>query len=215
MRKHRSKKKSKHRKMDDQTPRLPRFQSNIWRRFGVAFGIFGVVAIGSVLIISQAAGPVISVEPEILSLNGNAVKTNDGSASAGSYVSLSAATLPACAPSGGVSINTSDNAQNIINSNPAGTTYIVKSGTHQSNFSIQPKSGDKFCGEPGAIVDGGNTLVNAITGTATNVMLDDFTVQNYNTGWQGAAIKPHVSASNWTVRNMTVRNNYWAGMLIA
>ena len=53
-----------------------------------------------------------------------------------------------CSTTGGVPIGTGDNAQNVVNAHGAGTAYLVKAGTHQGNFSVQPKSGDTFCGEP-------------------------------------------------------------------
>jgi hypothetical protein len=37
-------------------------------------------------------------------------------------------------------------------------TYLVKAGVHQGNFQIEPKSGDTFCGEPGAVADNGANL---------------------------------------------------------
>jgi hypothetical protein len=45
---------------------------------------------------------------------------------------------------GDVAIGVGDNAQNVVNAHGAGTTYIVKPGTHLRNFSVQPKSGDRF-----------------------------------------------------------------------
>ena len=105
------------------------------------------------------------------------------------------ATTPAspaasCLAGGGVAIGVGDDAQSVVNAHGAGTTYIVKAGTHLRNFSVQPKSGDRFCGEPGAVLDGGRSLPFAFSGGATNVTLDSITVQNYNTGKQRGAIQP-------------------------
>src|SRR3954452_23239958 len=68
--------------------------------------------------------------------------------------------LPAstCLTGGGVAIGAGDDAQSLVNTHPPGTTYLIKSGTHLRNFGIQPKSGDTFCGEPGAVLDGGRSL---------------------------------------------------------
>src|SRR6185436_20486796 len=87
---------------------------------------------------------------------------------------------------GGVSIGTSDDAQQIVDARPAGTTFVVKAGIHQNNFSVQPKSGDTFCGQSGAVLDGGRSLATAFSGGADNVTLDSITVQNYNCPKQGA-----------------------------
>jgi hypothetical protein len=117
-----------------------------------------------------------------------------------------------CSASGGVAIGTGDDAQRVVDAHSAGTTYLVKAGTHARNFSVRPKSGDTFCGEPGAILDGGRSLRSAFSGGATNVTLDSITVQQYATGRQGGAIWPDTHASGWTVRNVSAVHNYWAGL---
>jgi parallel beta-helix repeat protein len=120
-----------------------------------------------------------------------------------------------CLAEGGVAIGVGDNAQSVVNGHGAGTTYIVKAGTHLRNFSVRPKSGDRFCGEPGAVLDGGRSLVNAFYGDATNVTLDSITVQQYSPDSQGAAIQPQPRASGWVVRNVSALRNAWAGLLVA
>jgi parallel beta-helix repeat protein len=114
-----------------------------------------------------------------------------------------------------VEIGVGQDAKSVVNAHTAGTTYIVKAGTHLRNFSVQPKSGDKFCGEPGAVLDGGRSLVSAFSGGATKVTLDSIKVINYNSGWQGAAIQPQPDASGWVVRNVSALHNFWAGLLVA
>jgi hypothetical protein len=116
---------------------------------------------------------------------------------------------------GGVVIGISDDAQRVVEAHPAGTTYLVAAGTHQSNFSVQPKSGDTFCGAAGAVLDGGRTLATAFSGGASNVTLDSITVQNYASGHQGAAIQPESHANGWLVRNVSALHNAWAGLLVA
>ena len=120
-----------------------------------------------------------------------------------------------CLGGSGVAIGVGDVAQSVVNAHGAGTTYIVKAGTHLRNFSVQPKSGDRFCGEPGAVLDGGRSLVSAFSGAGTNVTLDSITVQQYDPGWQGAAIQPQPRASGWVVRNVAALHNGWAGLLVA
>jgi parallel beta-helix repeat protein len=116
---------------------------------------------------------------------------------------------------GGTPINVGDNAQSVVNAHGAGTTYIVKAGTHLRNFSVLPKSGDRFCGEPGAVLDGGRSLSTAFSGGATNVTLDSITVQEYSPARQGAAIQPQSHASGWVIRNVSALRNGWAGLLVA
>ena len=130
------------------------------------------------------------------------------------------ATTPAspaasCLSGGGVAIGAGDDAQSVVNAHAAGTTYIVKTGIHLRNFSMQPKSGDRFCGEPGTVLDGGRSMASAFSGGATNVTLDSITVRDYNPGRQGAAIQPQPRASGWLVRNVSALHNGWAGLLVA
>jgi parallel beta-helix repeat protein len=120
-----------------------------------------------------------------------------------------------CSARGGVEIGTGDDAQRVVDAHGPGTTYLVKAGTHLRNFNVQPKTGDTFCGEPGAILDGGRSLRSAFSGRATNVTLDSITVQQYATGRQGGAIHPDRSASGWVVRNVTAVRNHWAGLMAA
>ncbi|MEK6442223.1 right-handed parallel beta-helix repeat-containing protein [Pseudonocardia sp. T1-2H] len=123
--------------------------------------------------------------------------------------------LPAstCLSEGGVGIGAGDDAQSVVNRHRPGTTYIVKAGIHLRNFSVQPKSGDRFCGEPGAVLDGGRSLPSAFSGGASNVTLDSITVRDYESGRQGAAIQPEPGASGWVVRNVSALHNSWAGLL--
>jgi len=118
-----------------------------------------------------------------------------------------------CSTSGGVAIGTGDDAQRVVDAHGPGTRYTVKAGTHLRNFSVRPKSGDTFCGEPGAVLDGGRSLRSAFSGGATNVTLDSITVQQYATGRQGGAIQPDKGASGWVVRNVSAVRNYWAGLM--
>jgi parallel beta-helix repeat protein len=125
--------------------------------------------------------------------------------------------LPAstCLTGGGVAIGAGEDAQSLVNAHPPGTTYIIKAGTHLRNFSVQPKSGDRFCGEPGAVLDGGRSLPSAFSGGASNVTLDSITVRDYASARQGAAIHPESRASGWVVRDVSALHNSWAGLLVA
>jgi hypothetical protein len=121
----------------------------------------------------------------------------------------------ACVARVPVRIGAADDAQRIVDANAAGTTYLIGAGTHRQNFSVRPKAGDTFCGEPGAVLDGGRSLPRAFYGDATNVTLDSITVQQYNPGRQGAAIQPQSHAGGWVVRNVSALHNSWAGLLVA
>jgi parallel beta-helix repeat protein len=112
-----------------------------------------------------------------------------------------------------VAIGVGDVAQRVVDAHPAGTTYVIRAGIHLRNFSVRPKSGDTFCGEPGAVLHGGRSLRTAFSGGATRVTLDSITVRDYASGWQGAAIQPDAHAGGWIVRNVSALHNGWAGLL--
>ena len=118
-----------------------------------------------------------------------------------------------CASGAAVPIGVGDVAQRVVDAHPAGTTYLIKAGTHLRNFSVQPRSGDTFCGEPGAVLDGGRSLKSAFSGGASGVTLDSVVVRDYASGRQGAAIQPETHASGWVVRNVSALHNGWAGLL--
>ena len=123
--------------------------------------------------------------------------------------------LGECASGTAVLIGVGDVAQDVVEAHPAGTTYLIKSGTHLRNFNVTPKSGDTFCGEPGAVLDGGRSLTSAFSGSASGVTLDSITVRDYASGRQGAAIQPQTHASGWVVHNVSALHNGWAGLLAA
>jgi parallel beta-helix repeat protein len=121
---------------------------------------------------------------------------------------------PPCA-SGAVPIGINDVAQRVVDAHSAGTTYVIKAGTHLRNFSVQPKSGDTYCGEAGAVLDGGRTLKSAFFGGASGVTLNSLTIRDYASDRQGAAIQPESHAGGWLVRNVSAVHNGWAGLLVA
>ncbi len=112
-------------------------------------------------------------------------------------------------------IGVADDAQGIVNRHGPGTTYIVEAGVHLRNFGVQPKTGDRFCGQPGAVLDGGRSLPSAFSGGANYVTLDSITARDYQSARQGAAIQPESRASGWVVRNVSAVHNSWAGLLVA
>jgi parallel beta-helix repeat protein len=120
-----------------------------------------------------------------------------------------------CLTGGAVTIGVGDDAQSVVNAHRPGTTYVVESGVHLRNFGVRPQSGDRYCGEPGAVLDGGRSLPSAFSGGAVDVTLDSITVRDYESGTQGAAIQPDSRAGGWLVRNVSALHNSWAGLLVA
>jgi len=79
-------------------------------------------------------------------------------------------------PAGAVTINAPTNIQNVINSNPAGTTYWLN-GTFNVGQKIVPKNGDTFITN-NAVLDGGlkftsgSRLTSTATYTGTDICFD-------------------------------------------
>ena len=57
----------------------------------------------------------------------------------------------------GIEINPGDDIQSIVDANPAGSTYILKSGLHRMQ-EIWPQEGDTYIGEDGTILNGSRLL---------------------------------------------------------
>lgn len=56
-----------------------------------------------------------------------------------------------------VFVKPGNDIQSLVDSNPAGTTFVIKSGVHRLQ-QIKPKNGSTFLGEPGAILSGAKIL---------------------------------------------------------
>ena len=54
-------------------------------------------------------------------------------------------------------ISPGQSIQDAVDANPAGTTFHIKAGIHRLQ-QVKPKDGDKFIGEPGAILSGSKIL---------------------------------------------------------
>ena len=94
------------------------------------------------------------------------------------------------------------NGQSDINAAPGGTTFCL-TGTH--NWTLTPKSGDKFIGP--AVLDGAHATVFAIRGNGTsNVVLSALEVRNYRVADPDAAIAGH-GTTGWIFRDLRVHDN--------
>ncbi|HMD46289.1 MAG TPA: right-handed parallel beta-helix repeat-containing protein [Acidimicrobiales bacterium] len=65
------------------------------------------------------------------------------------------ATVTLTPPATPVLIPTTAPAEPIVKAEPPGTTFEIQSGVHAQNFSVEPKAGDVFEADPGAVLDGG------------------------------------------------------------
>ena len=89
-------------------------------------------------------------------------------------------------PTGAIDIWPGDNIQNVVTAYGASTSFCLKAGTHDINYSITPNTGNTFVGEYGAILD-------ATGWTTTDDTLAAFRAHNQDID--------HV-----TIRNLVIRN---------
>src|SRR5579872_5446810 len=57
-----------------------------------------------------------------------------------------------------VTLSPGANIQSAVNSNPAGTTFVLQAGVYHWQGVTSPKNGDSFIGQAGAIMDGAEVL---------------------------------------------------------
>ncbi len=69
----------------------------------------------------------------------------------------STTSIPPASLPDGVRVEVGDDLQAAIDAHPAGTTYVIAAGIHRLQVAT-PKDGDRFFGEPGAILNGAKVL---------------------------------------------------------
>ncbi|MGD9750951.1 MAG: right-handed parallel beta-helix repeat-containing protein [Acidimicrobiia bacterium] len=159
---------------------------------------------------------------------GAAAATTSGTGATGSP----AAVPPAAAPT--VRLAAGQDAQRVVDAAPEGAVIVLGSGVHQ-RFSVQPRTGQFFLAEPGAVLDGGGVLAHAfyavrdghsipdsvvISGASRDARLE---IRNYTTGQlQTGAVHPHVDTRpslgmgrNWVVQWCDIHSNGASGIRTA
>ena len=84
-------------------------------------------------------------------------------------------------PDGAVSIPPATSVQRLVDAQPAGTTFCLRTGVHDVTSPITPKSGNTFVGEYGAILDGSGwktSVDHEAAIMAHNQDIDDVTIRN-------------------------------------
>ncbi len=200
--------------------------------FVLIFGIIGgIVAI----LITKAATPTVSLEPESTNVISPASSINDSTASGGQALQFKSGTTtdpwpgpnnfsvcgnssildgPSTAPFGAVIISPVTNLASAVASAPSGTTFYLTTGTHTlPTGPVVVKTSDKFIGAPGAVIDGqfqaniGSQSI-AFKGGSSGVTIQYLTISNF-----GQADGKMVSMVNQTAinysqgANWTISNN--------
>jgi hypothetical protein len=137
-------------------------------------------------------------------------------------------------PAGSVTIGTAADPQMVVDAEPPGTTFWIAAGAHLG-FSVHPKTGDQFRGAPGAILEGGHTVISAFSVTARS-MADDVAITGSAadspltiTGYgkdprsQVGAIQPSttaagvgvIRANGWKVEDVSVTDDASRGISLS
>lgn len=73
-----------------------------------------------------------------------------------------------------------DDFQQANDTNPPGTAFRVAAGVHQGVRVAEPKPGNQWSGEAGAVLDGGGTLASAFSASNLDAIeIRDLTIRNY------------------------------------
>jgi parallel beta-helix repeat protein len=123
-------------------------------------------------------------------------------------------TLPGICIGSATVVCPGESIQAKVNAAPGATTFTIKAGIHRSQR-INPKSGDIFAGEPGAIMDGEGVTQFAFEGGAVGVQLRNLEIRNYTTFCPDVnsclgAIQGY-SAVDWVLENLNVHHNAGSG----
>jgi parallel beta-helix repeat protein len=112
-------------------------------------------------------------------------------------------------PAGAIVIQPGANIQAIVDSKPAGSTFYLTAGVYRSQ-TIQPRNGDKFIGQAGAVLTGEDKVQHAFIGNANNVTVQGLIIEKYANPAQSAAING--SGTGWTISGNEVRYNWGSGI---
>jgi hypothetical protein len=101
-------------------------------------------------------------------------------------------------------------------SHPPHTTFWLRPGKHRLDpdryAQVFPKTGDRYLGAPGAVLDGRKTNQYAFGGTARDVTIGYLTVQGF-VAPQDEGVVNHDSADGWVIEHSTIQHNSGAGLM--
>jgi parallel beta-helix repeat protein len=121
--------------------------------------------------------------------------------------------LPGGAPAGSIVIQPGTNIQSVVDSKPAGSTFYLVAGTHRGQ-SIQPRNGDTFLGQPGAVLSGDDRVQFAFRNGARNVTIRGLVIEKYANPAQSGAVGGG-GGSNWAIVGNEIRYNWGGGVVLS
>lgn len=96
-----------------------------------------------------------------------------------SIILISGCTKPGSSETEVVYLEIGDDFQYANDIHESGTTFIVRSGIHEKQSVENPKFGNIWIGEAGAIMDGKNEVLNAFSGSANFITIEGIHIKNY------------------------------------
>jgi parallel beta-helix repeat protein len=121
-----------------------------------------------------------------------------------------ATTTTTPATSNAVVVVPGDNLQGLVDSHPAGTTFLLRAGVYR-RVSVVPKANDSFVGEAGAVFSGEGVTAHAFSGGANGVRVEGLVIERYAPEVQKGAIHPW--GENWVIKGNEIRENTGAGLV--
>ena len=112
-----------------------------------------------------------------------------------------------------VQVYPGDTIQSLVEQYPAATTFYLKAGTHRRQ-TIRPKDGNRFIGEPGAVLDGEGVTAYAfetLNHHPQRVTLQRLVIQGYVPPLQRGAIQGD-NAHAWIIEDNEIHDNAYAGL---
>jgi len=113
----------------------------------------------------------------------------------------------------GTPINPGDDWSAKVSGGGTGTVFCIKAGTHQRQ-SVVPKSGQKFIGEPGAIMDGDGVTAYAFSGSASNVVIKHLVIRAYAPTAGDQGMINATGSLGWVVDSNEIANSTQQGVRI-
>lgn len=106
-----------------------------------------------------------------------------------------------------VVISPSDDVNDILQSHPAGTSFLLKAGTYRG-LTLRPKSGQSITGENGTVLDGEGRTPHAMGDetSANDVTLRNLEIINY--AEFGIAWGAQGAGKGWVIENSEIASNY-------
>lgn len=128
---------------------------------------------------------------------------------------------PLVPPARAVRVDPSQNLDTITDAHAAGTTFWLAPGIHHLGDDeydqVGPKTGNRYVGAPGAVMDGRRINRYAFAGQATDVRIEYLTIQNFGAPGDnnGEGVVNHDGGTGWVLAHVTVQRNAGAGVLMA